>query len=167
MLIAIDIGNTNITLGIFEQNKIVKSWRLATDITRTEDEYGIFIQKLIETAKLEKAVDSAVISSVVVQLTEKIKIALEKYLGLNALIISHKVKTGITLKTDNPSQIGADRIANAVAAVEMYKAPVIVIDFGTATSFDVVNSKKEFLGGVIAPGINTQMKCLNKGENYG
>ncbi|MBQ4122777.1 type III pantothenate kinase [bacterium] len=162
MLIAIDIGNTNITLGIFEQNKIVKSWRLATDITRTEDEYGIFIQKLIETAKLEKAVDSAVISSVVVQLTEKIKIALEKYLGLNALIISHKVKTGITLKTDNPSQIGADRIANAVAAVEMYKAPVIVIDFGTATSFDIINNKREFVGGIITAGMKIQAEALSQ-----
>ena len=161
MLIAIDIGNTNITLGIFEQNKIVKSWRLATDITRTEDEYGIFIQKLIETAKLEKAVDSAVISSVVVQLTEKIKIALEKYLGLNALIISHKVKTGITLKTDNPSQIGADRIVNACAAAALYPTPAIVVDFGTATSFDIVNNRNEFVGGIITAGMKIQAEALS------
>lgn len=161
MLLALDIGNTNITIGIFDGDKIVKSWRLATDITRTEDEYGIFIKNLLSTTEHSTAANSAVISSVVVQLTEKIKIALEKYLGITPLIISHKIKTKITLKTDNPSQIGADRISNAAAAVELYPSPVIVVDFGTATSFDIVNSENEFIGGIITAGMKIQADALS------
>ncbi|MGM9993559.1 MAG: type III pantothenate kinase [Candidatus Avigastranaerophilus sp.] len=161
MLLAIDIGNTNITLGVFDGNKIVKSWRLSTNMTRTEDEYGIFIKNLLSATDLSKPVNEAVISSVVVQLTEKIKTAIEKYLNINSLIVSHKVKTGITLKTNNPSQVGADRIANAAAAAKLYKTPVIVVDFGTATSFDIVNNKNEFIGGIITAGMKIQADALS------
>lgn len=161
MLLTIDIGNTNITLGVFDGDVLVHSWRLSTDITRTEDELGIFIKNLLREANIEDKVKNAVISSVVVQLTEAVQKAIEKYLGIKVLLISHKIKMNVTLKTDNPSQIGADRIANACMAAALYSAPAIVIDFGTATSFDIVNSKKEFIGGIITAGMKIQAEALS------
>ena len=161
MLLVIDIGNTNITLGVFENEKIVQSWRLATDIKRTEDEYGVFLKNILRETNLDKKISNAVIASVVVQLTEKIEIALKKYLGIDSLIISHKVKTNVVLKTDNPSQVGADRIVNACAAAKLYSTPAIVVDFGTATSFDIVNEKNEFIGGIITAGMKIQAEALS------
>ena len=161
MLLVIDVGNTNITLGVFENEKIVQSWRLATDIKRTEDEYGVFLKNLLRETNLDEKISNAVIASVVIQLTEKIEIALKKYLGINSLIISHKIKTNVVLKTDNPSQIGADRIVNASAAVALYSTPAIVVDFGTATSFDIVNEKNEFIGGIITAGMKIQAEALS------
>ena len=161
MLLTIDIGNTNITLGVFDDNEIIQSWRLATDEKRTEDEYGVFLKNLLKETNLDKKITNAVISSVVVQLTERIEVALKKYLGINSLIVSHKVKTNIKLKTDNPSQIGADRIANACAAAQLYSSPAIVVDFGTATSFDIVNGENEFIGGIITAGMKIQAEALS------
>lgn len=161
MLLVIDIGNTNITLGVFNKDELVQSWRLATDIKRTEDEYGVFLKNLLRETELDKKITNAVISSVVVQLTEKIEIALKKYLGISSLIISHKVKTNVSLKTDNPSQIGADRIVNACAAAALYPTPAIVVDFGTATSFDIVNNRNEFVGGIITAGMKIQAEALS------
>ena len=161
MLLAIDIGNTNITLGVFKGDILIHSWRLSTEITRTEDELGIFIKNLLREVQLHDIVHNVVISSVVVQLTELAKKAVEKYLNIQALIISHKIKLNINLKTDNPGQIGADRIANACAAAFLYSTPVIVIDFGTATSFDIVNSNKEFVGGIITAGMKIQAEALS------
>ena len=161
MLLVIDIGNTNITLGVFNKDELVQSWRLATDIKRTEDEYGVFLKNLLRETELDKKITNAVISSVVVQLTEKIEIALKKYLGISSLIISHKVKTNVSLKTDNPSQIGADRIVNACAAAALYQTPAIVVDFGTATSFDIVNNRNEFVGGIITAGMKIQAEALS------
>lgn len=161
MLLAADIGNTNITLGVFDGDKIVHSWRLSTEITRTEDEYGVFLKNLLRETNLDTEVKSAVISSVVVQLTERIETALKKYMGINSLIITHKIRTNVTLKTDNPSQIGADRIANACAAAILYKSPAIVVDFGTATSFDIVDKDNEFIGGIITAGMKIQADALS------
>lgn len=161
MLLAADIGNTNITLGVFDGDKIVHSWRLSTEITRTEDEYGVFLKNLLRETNLDTKVKSAVISSVVVQLTERIETALKKYMGIDSLIISHKIATNVTLKTDNRSQIGADRIANACAASILYKSPAIVVDFGTATSFDIVNKDNEFIGGIITAGMKIQADALS------
>ena len=161
MLLVIDIGNTNITLGVFNQDELVHSWRLATDIKRTEDEYGVFIKNLLRETNLDEKVSNAVISSVVVQLTEKVEIALKKYLGIASLIISHKIKSNVTLKTDTPSQVGADRIANACAATALYQTPAIVVDFGTATSFDIVNKNNEFIGGIITAGMKIQAEALS------
>ncbi len=162
MLAVIDIGNTNITLGVFDEDKIVRVWRLSTDISRTEDEYGVFLKNLLKDNNLlNKDIKNAVISSVVVQLTEKIENALKRYFGINALIISHKINSNIKLNTDNPSQIGADRIANACAAAHLYSTPAIVVDFGTATSFDIVNDKKEFIGGIITAGMKIQADALS------
>lgn len=161
MLLVIDIGNTNITIGVFNGDKIEYTWRLSTIHSRTEDEYGIYIKNLLCEFGLGNDIKNCVISSVVVQLTERIKTAVKKYLKVESLIISHKIKTNIELKTDNPSQIGADRIANAAAAAEMFDIPAIVVDFGTATSFDIVNSKKEFIGGIITAGMKIQADALS------
>lgn len=161
MLLVIDVGNTNVSIGVFKENNIVQSWRLSTKIARTEDEYGIFLMNLLKEFKLEKEITKAVICSVVLPLTEMLEIAIKKYLNVNSLIISHKIKTNVELKTDIPSQIGADRIANATAAITLYKEPVIVVDFGTATSFDIVNDKKEFIGGIITAGMKIQAEALS------
>lgn len=161
MLLTVDIGNTNITLGVFDGNTIVHSWRLSTENTRTEDEYGVFLKNLLRETSLDTKVTTAIISSVVVQLTERLTIALKKYMGIDSLIVSHKLKTNVILKTDNPSQIGADRIANACAAAKLYQAPAIVVDFGTATSFDIVNQHNEFVGGIITAGMKIQAEALS------
>ncbi len=161
MLLAIDIGNTNITLGVFEGDKILQSWRLSTQITRTEDEYGVFLKNLLSGTCLNNKVTYAVISSVVVQLTERMEIALKKYLGINSLIISHKIKMNVKLKTQEPSEIGADRIANACACAGLYDTPAIAVDFGTATSFDIVNRNNEFIGGIITAGMKIQAEALS------
>ncbi len=161
MLLTIDIGNTNITLGVFKEDEIIHFWRLSTDITRTEDEYGIFIKNLLRDKQIENEIKASVISSVVVQLTEKIESAVKKYIGIDSLIISHKIKTNVTIKSDNPSQVGADRIANACAASKLYNSPLIVVDFGTATSFDIVNQDNEFMGGIITAGMKIQAEALS------
>ncbi len=161
MLLTIDIGNTNITLGVFDGNNIIHSWRLSTEITRTEDEYGVFLKNLLKEINSEKQINQAIISSVVVQLTEKLQIALKKYMGIDSLVVSHKLKMNVTLKTDSPSQVGADRIANACAAAYLYSAPAIVVDFGTATSFDIVDKNNEFIGGIITAGMKIQAEALS------
>lgn len=161
MLLTIDIGNTNITLGVFDGNNIVHSWRLSTEITRTEDEYGVFLKNLLKEINSEKQVNQAIISSVVVQLTEKLQIALKKYMDIDSLVVSHKLKMNVSLKTDSPSQVGADRIANACAAAKLYSVPAIVVDFGTATSFDIVNKNNEFIGGIITAGMKIQAEALS------
>ena len=161
MLFVIDIGNTNITIGVINNDQIIHVWRLSTNLSRTEDEYGIFIKNLLRENGLDMQISSAVISSVVVQLTEKIETALKKYLNINSIVISHKLNLNINIKADNPSQVGADRIANACAAVKLYKLPAIVVDFGTATSFDIVNERKEFIGGIITAGMKIQAEALS------
>lgn len=161
MLLAIDIGNTNITLGVFNEEKIIRCWRLSTEITRTEDEYGVFIKNLLRETFLDDKITKAVISSVVVQLTERIEIALKKYLNIDSLIISHKIKMNVSLNLEEPQQTGADRIANAGAASFLYSVPAIVVDFGTATSFDIVNKNNEFIGGIITAGMKIQAEALS------
>lgn len=161
MLLAIDIGNTNITLGVFNEEKIIRCWRLSTEITRTEDEYGVFIKNLLRETFLDDKITKAVISSVVVQLTERIEIALKKYLNIDSLIISHKIKMNVSLNLEEPQQTGADRIANAGAASFLYSVPAIVVDFGTATSFDIVNKNNEFIGGIIMAGMKIQAEALS------
>lgn len=162
MLFVLDIGNTSITAGIFDKEELVVSWRIASDVKRSEDEYGIIIKNLIKEAGLLDMVDSAVISSVVLPLTERIQIAVERYLNIESLIVNHKINTGIKIALKNPGEIGADRIVNGYAASYLYGSPVIVVDFGTATSFDIVNRDKEFIGGIIAAGMKIQADALSK-----
>ena len=156
MLLTADIGNTNITLALFDNDNYINEFRLASDKDLSGEEYDILLESLSKDYKI----DGCVIASVVEELNLKFKRAVDNVFNLKSVFVSHDISLGIKVSTDNPSEVGADRIANAVAAAHFYDSAVIVIDFGTATSFDIINSKKEFIGGVIAPGINTQMKCL-------
>ncbi|MBQ8458776.1 type III pantothenate kinase [bacterium] len=156
MLLTADIGNTNITLGLFDNDKYINEFRLASDRDLSKEEYEVLLKSLFKDYKI----DGCVIASVVEELNIKFKAAVDNIFGIESVFVTHDINLNIKIALNNPIEVGADRIANAVAASKLYKGAVIVIDFGTATSFDIVNSKHEFLGGVIAPGINTQMKCL-------
>lgn len=156
MLLTADIGNTSITLGLYKDNKYINEFRLASDKDLSGEEYEILLRSLFK----DYSIDGCVIASVVEELNIKFKRAADNVFDIKSVFVASDVSLGIDVRTDNPREVGADRLANAVAAANLYKGAVIVIDFGTATSFDIINSKHEFLGGVIAPGINTQMKCL-------
>lgn len=156
MLLTADIGNTNITLGLYENNKYINEFRLASDKDLSGEEYEILLKSLFK----DYLIDGCVIASVVEELNIKFKRAVDNVFSIKSVFVAYDINLGIKVATDNPREVGADRLANAVAASTLYNGAVIVIDFGTATSFDIINSKGEFLGGVIAPGINTQMKCL-------
>ncbi len=161
MLFVADIGNTSTTIGIYDGKNLVHSWRVASDDKRSEDEYGVVLYNFIEFAGLHGKLDGAIISSVVLSLTEKFKSAIERYLHIPVVNLTHKTKTGIILDLDKPEETGPDRIANAAAVYHLYKKTSIVVDFGTATTFDVVLSDGRFLGGVIAPGIRIGANALS------
>ena len=158
MLLTTDIGNTSITLGSFDEEALVEEFRLTSDKDLSLEEYEVLLKTLFRNYK----VDGCIISSVVEELNKKFKDAVFNVFGIEAIFLSYKVNTGVKLALENNAEIGADRIANAVGATVLYGNPVIVVDFGTATTFDIVNPKGEFVGGVIAPGINLQLKTLNK-----
>ena len=158
MLLTVDIGNTSITLGVFDNEALVEEFRLASDKDLSLAEYEVLLKSLLKSF----VIDGCIISSVVEELTDKFKTAADNVLKVNSIILSSKINTGIKIKIDNPLEAGADRIANAAGAYVLYKTPVIVVDFGTATTFDVVNGDGEFIGGLISLGIMSQMKALNK-----
>ncbi len=161
MILTIDVGNTNITCGVFEKEEIAASFRITTKIPRTSDEYGMLISNLLEKNSLSpKDVEDAIICSVVPNVMHSLEGALIKYFNIKPIIVEAGVKTGIRIVTPNPQQIGADRIVDAVAGYELYGGPVIVIDFGTATTYDYVDEHGAFLGGVTAPGIRISAKAL-------
>lgn len=160
MLLVADIGNTSTTLGVFDGETLVANWHLASDKKRSEDEYGVILCNFLNNAQLSGKINAAILSSVVLPLTERFGLAIEKYLGIKPLIVNHKTKTEIKIKLDKPEEIGADRLVNAAAAARLYNLPAIVVDFGTATSFDIINDKKEFLGGLITAGIKIQADAL-------
>lgn len=156
MLLTADIGNTSITLGLYSDDKYINEFRLASDKDLSGEEYEILLKSLFKGY----SIDGCVIASVVEELNIKFKRAVDNVFGIKSVFVASDINLGVKVLTDNPREVGADRLANAVAAANLYHGAVIVIDFGTATSFDIINSNREFLGGVIAPGINTQMKCL-------
>jgi len=160
MLLTVDIGNTNTSFCVFDKDEIVFTCSITTDVNRLCDEYGITILNLIRNAKLEDKLSFALISNVVAQLDDVIKEAVEKYLKIKAHLVSYKDKLPFTIDIDEPKSLGADRIANAAAVCDKYKAPIIVIDFGTATTFDIIDKNKSFAGGLIAPGLMIQAKSL-------
>ena len=163
MLLVIDIGNTNTNIGVYNNSgNLEKNWNIASDIKRFEDEYGILILNLLQNSNIAPHIDSAIISSVVAPLCETYKMALEKYLNITPFILSHKAKLPIKIDLKQPKEAGADRLANASAAAILYKLPAIVIDLGTATSFDIVDENKNFIGGLIAPGLKIQAKALSQ-----
>jgi type III pantothenate kinase len=161
MILTIDVGNTNITCGIFDKEELTVSFRMTTKIPRTSDEYGMLISNLLEKNDLSvENIQDAIICSVVPNIMHALQGALVKYFKIKPIVVETGIKTGIRIVTPNPQQIGADRIVDAVGAYELYGGPVIVIDFGTATTYDYVDETGAFLGGITAPGIRISAKAL-------
>ena len=161
MILTIDVGNTNTVLGIFEQGKLLKDWRISTDHDKTSDEYGVLLYNLFDFAgfKIEK-IKGVIISSVVPPVVMVLKEASTKYLELEPMLIGPGIKTGMNIKMDDPREVGADRIVNAVAAYRKYGGPLIIVDFGTATTFCAVSQNGDYVGGAIAPGISISTEAL-------
>jgi len=161
MLLAIDVGNTAIAIGIFEEERMRATWSIATDIRKTADEYAVLLMNLLPREGLTFAdIDNVIICSVVPPLEPIFEELSERYFGIPPLIVGPGVKTGVRICTDNPREVGADRVVNTVAAHRLYGGPVIVIDFGTATTLDVVSEEGDYLGGAIAPGIGIASEAL-------
>ena len=161
MLLVIDVGNTNIVLGIFKDQELVDHWRVSTDRLRTTDEYGVLIRHLFYLNGVNsEEIAAIIISSVVPPVMPTLERMCQRYFGLTPLVIGPGVKTGMDIKYDNPREVGADRIVNAVAAYEKFGGPVIIIDFGTATTFCAVDKKGTYLGGAICPGIGISTDAL-------
>ena len=161
MLLVIDVGNTNITLGVFEKEKLEATFRMTAKQPRTSDEYGIKLCTLLEHRGFDiEEIDAVIVSSVVPDIMHSLGSAIIKYFHIKPLIVSPNLETGLQINTENPKDTGPDRSVDAVAAYEKYGGPVIVIDFGTATTYDVVSEKGVFEGGVISPGIRTSARAL-------
>lgn len=161
MLLVIDVGNTNITLGVFKEEELLGTFRMTTKLPRTSDEYGIMLKELVERQGIRgKDIDAVIIASVVPDIMHSLGSAMIKYFGIKPVIVSAGIKTGIRIVTENPKQVGADRIVDAVAAYTLYGGPVIVIDFGTATTYDIVGPDATYEGAVIAPGIRTSAQAM-------
>lgn len=157
MLLSIDIGNTNITLGVFDGENLVETFRLASDKELPQAEYELLLCTLFKKYKIT----DCVIGSVVEELGPVLKYACDSVFGIDSFLFDSKSDTGVKIALKNPYEVGADRVANAYGAKKLYKLPAIVVDIGTAATFDIVSEKGEFLGGVIMPGINLQFKSLN------
>ena len=161
MLLAIDAGNSNITVAVFQDETLLVHWRLTTDVNRTSDEYGSELRHLFHIFEADpKRLNAIIIASVVPALSLKLARMGEVYFNLTPIFVDYTTRTGLKIVYDHPADLGADRIADAVAAVEQYGAPCIVVDFGTATTFNVVNSAGEFVGGAISPGLMTCVDAL-------
>ncbi len=161
MILVIDVGNTHTVLGLFKDRTLVHSWRIATHMSRTEDEYGIMLHNLFAYSDLSlQSIDGMIISCVVPPMLNMILAMAGKYFQVQPLVVGPGIKTGLPILLDNPREVGADRIVNAVAAYDIYRRALIVIDFGTATTFDCVSAKGEYLGGVIAPGLQISTEAL-------
>ncbi len=163
MLLAIDIGNTNITLGLFDDIELVAQFRLTTRQQRTSDEYGLDLCGLVEHRGFKITdIEAVIISSVVPDIMHSFNNGIMKYFNVEPIVVSSGIKTGIKIQTDNPRQIGADRIVDAVAAYNLYGGGIIVIDFGTATTYDYVDENGTYLYGVTSPGIKTAASSLSE-----
>jgi type III pantothenate kinase len=164
MLLVLDVGNTNTVLGVFavgDGNELVAHWRVATIQTQTVDEYGVLFRNLFAMADIKvAAIKGIIISSVVPPMDTVLREVCERYFHTKPLFVEPGVKTGMPVQYDNPAEVGADRIVNGVAAFEKYGGPCVVVDFGTATTFDAISAKGEYLGGVIAPGIGISADAL-------
>lgn len=161
MLLAVDIGNTNIVLGLYDGPRLVQTFRLSSDRARTADEYGAMLHQLVQQRQIDvAAVDGTIVASVVPYLTETMSNALRITFAREPIVVGPGLKTGMSILYENPREVGADRIVNAVAAYDRVKGPLIVVDFGTATTFDCVSAAGEYLGGVIVPGILVSLDGL-------
>ncbi|MDP2855400.1 MAG: type III pantothenate kinase [Smithellaceae bacterium] len=164
MLLVIDVGNTNTVLGLFDENQLQHDWRIRTEIDHTIDEYGVLIYNLYQSSRMKakeiKAVTDIIISCVVPPMLNILEPLCVKYFNIKPLIVGPGIKTGMPIFYDNPKEVGADRIVNAVAAFHKYRKESIIVDFGTATTFDYVSPKGEYMGGCIAPGIVISSEAL-------
>ena len=161
MLLALDVGNTNITIGVFKRKEIIEVFRITTKLPRTSDEFGILISSLLKEKGLDEGeVKAAIIGSVVPNIMHSLSSGLIKYFDVKPIIVGPGIKTGINLGRFNPREVGADRIVDLVAGYEIYGGPALVIDYGTATTYDIVTENGVFLAGVIAPGIRTSANVL-------
>ncbi len=163
MILAVDIGNTNITIGMFEGDDLVGTFRMTTDIQRTSDEYGIFISQAVQLKGTGSEVEGVIISSVVPNIMYSFESGIRKYLKVTPIIVGVGTKTGIKIQTAHPAEIGADRIVDAVAGYELYGGPILVMDYGTATTFDVITEEGGFIAGITSPGIKLAANALWSG----
>lgn len=161
LLLVIDVGNTHIVLGVYEGKILINDWRIATDKSRTSDEYGLLLEQLFRYHKIDiDDIEDVIISSVVPTLMHTLEAMSLKYFKRKPYIIGPGIKTGMNIKYDNPREVGADRIVNAVGAYERYGGPIIIVDFGTAITFCAVSKNGDYLGGAIAPGIGISSEAL-------
>lgn len=161
MLLCIDVGNTNVVVGVFNQGKLIDKFRLATDIKRSADEYGVLMVQMFRHQGIDPHdMEDSIIATVVPSLLFTMQHMCFKYFDVNPIVVGAGIKTGLKIKCDDPRNVGADRIVNSVAAHNKYKGDLIVVDFGTATTFSIITAEGEFLGGAIAPGIKTSATAL-------
>jgi type III pantothenate kinase len=161
VLLAVDVGNTNVVLGIYNGRELQVSWRISTNRQQTGDEYGVILKNLFSQADVcEADLSGIIISSVVPPLMFSLEEMALRYFKLQPLVVGPGIKTGIKILVENPREVGADRIVNAVAGFELYGGPLIIVDFGTATTFDAISARGDYLGGAIAPGISISTEAL-------
>ncbi|MGN1182053.1 MAG: type III pantothenate kinase [Faecalibacillus sp.] len=162
MLVVVDIGNTNITMGLYNQDELIGNYRLTTKFQRTSDEYGFMILSFLQAYHVTvEQIDDVIIASVVPKIMYSFTNSIRKYFNKEPIIVGPGIKTGISIKIDNPRSLGADRLVDAAGAYYLNKCACLVVDFGTATTFDVISSKGEFLGGAIAPGLGISVEVLS------
>jgi len=161
MLLVIDIGNTNTVLGLYQGEELAHTFRVQTNLNSTTDEHGLVFLQLLSVHGLGPGdIEGCIVSSVVPSVLYGVDKALRRYLEVEPMIVGRKLKTGVNVRTDNPREVGADRIVNAVAAIDKWAGPILIIDFGTATTFDCVNARGEYVGGAIAPGFRISEEAL-------
>lgn len=161
MIFVLDVGNTNIVLGVYDGEELKYNWRVETNRQKTEDEYGMLVKQLFANEGLTtKDIDGIIISSVVPPIMYSLERMCKKYFLITPMVIGPGIKTGLDIKYDNPKEVGADRIVNAVAGIEYYGSPLIIVDFGTATTYCYINEEKQYMGGAIAPGIGISTEAL-------
>ncbi|WP_227939100.1 type III pantothenate kinase [Alkalihalobacillus deserti] len=161
MILVVDVGNSNISLGVYEEKELKYHWRMATSRQKTEDEWAMSIKSLFAYEDLSfDAIEGIIISSVVPPIMFVLEQMCKIYFNIKPMVIGPGIKTGLNVKYDNPREVGADRIVNAVAAIQLYGAPLIIVDFGTATTYCYVNENRQYMGGAIAPGISISTEAL-------
>jgi len=161
MIFVLDVGNTNIVLGVYKGDELIRHWRIETNRGKTEDEYAMLIKSLFHDEGIAfRDIEGIIISSVVPPIMYSLEQMCQKYFRIRPIIVGPGIKTGLDIKYENPREIGADRIVNAVAGIELYGCPLIIVDFGTATTYCYINEEKQYMGGVISPGINISTEAL-------
>ncbi|RBW67656.1 type III pantothenate kinase [Bacillus taeanensis] len=161
MIFVLDVGNTNIVLGVYKEDELIHHWRISTSRQKTEDEYGMVVKDLFHHVELSlEEIDGIIISSVVPPIMFALERMCQKYFNIRPLVIGPGIKTGLNIKYENPREVGADRIVNAVAGIEKYGSPLVIVDFGTASTYCYIDEEEQYMGGVIAPGIGISTEAL-------